>query len=114
MIQHEYTSLALYEAESHRLRLHALDFPEGKGLIQEGAQAPIDESPGGLAFTTRKPALLNAEDLKQFQSEFVRQLNAEGVQSVCCLPLIAPSRILGTLNLASLRDGISAKQMRIC
>ena len=40
-----------------------------------------------------------------FQSEFVRQLNAEGVQSVCCLPLITPSRILGTLNLASLRDG---------
>ncbi|MCA1851172.1 MAG: sigma 54-interacting transcriptional regulator, partial [Beggiatoa sp.] len=30
---------------------------------------------------------------------------AEGVQSVCCLPLITPSRILGTLNLASLRDG---------
>ena len=105
VIRHEYTSLALYEAESHRLRLHALDFPEGKGLIHEGAHAPIDQSPGGLAFTTRKPVLLNAEDLKQFQSEFVRQLNAEGVQSVCCLPLITPSRILGTLNLASLRDG---------
>ena len=105
VIRHEYTSLALYEAESHRLRLHALDFPEGKGLIHEGAHAPIDQSPGGLAFTTRKPVLLNAEDLKQFQSEFVRPLNAEGVQSACCLPLITPSRILGTLNLASLRDG---------
>ena len=31
VIQHEYTSLALYDADSHRLRLHALDFPEGKG-----------------------------------------------------------------------------------
>jgi formate hydrogenlyase transcriptional activator len=105
VIRHEYTSLALYEAESHRLRLHALDFPEGKGLIHEGAHAPIDQSPGGLAFTTRKRVLLNAEDLGHFQSEFVRQLNAEGVKSVCCLPLITPSRILGTLNLASLRDG---------
>jgi formate hydrogenlyase transcriptional activator len=105
VIRHEYTSLALYEAESHRLRLHALDFPEGKGLIHEGAHAPIEDSPGGLAFTRRKPVLLNAEDLGHFRSEFVRQLNAEGVQSVCCLPLITPSRILGTLNLASLRDG---------
>ena len=58
VIRHEYTSLALYEAESHRLRLHALDFPEGKGLIHEGAHAPIDQSPGGLAFTTRKPVLI--------------------------------------------------------
>ncbi|MGH8564502.1 MAG: sigma 54-interacting transcriptional regulator [Gammaproteobacteria bacterium] len=105
VIRHEYTSLALYEAESHRLRLHALDFPEGKGLIHEGAHAPIEQSPGGLAFTTRKPVLLNAEDLGHFQSEFVGQLKAEGVQSVCCLPLITPARTLGTLNLASLRDG---------
>ncbi len=45
VIRHEYTSLALYEAESHRLRLHALDFPEGKGL-HEGAHAPIEQSPG--------------------------------------------------------------------
>ena len=105
VIQHEYTSLALYEADSNRLRLHALDFPDGKGLIHEGIQAPIDDSPGGLAFTTREPALVNAGDLEGFHSEFVQQLRAEGVRSVCSLPLIAPSRILGTLNLASVRDG---------
>lgn len=105
VIQHEYTSLALYEAESHRLRLHALDFPAGKGLIQEGIEAPIEDSPGGLAFIARKPVLVNAGDLEGFHSEFVKQLMAEGVRSVCCLPLITPSRILGTLNLASVRDG---------
>ncbi len=105
VIQHEYTSLALYEADSHRLRLYALNFPEGKGLIHEGIQAPIEDSPGGLAFTARKPVLVNAGELERFHSEFVKQLMAEGVRSVCCLPLITPVRILGTLNLASLRDG---------
>jgi len=105
VIQHEYTSLALYDAESDRLQLHVLDFPEGKGLIHEGLRAPIDDSPGGLAFTSRQPVRINAADLERFHSEFVRQLLAEGVRSVCCLPLITPNRILGTLNLASLRDG---------
>ena len=105
VIQHEYTSLALYDADSRRLRLHVLDFPEGKGFIQEGMQAPIDDSPGGLAFTARKPVLVNAEDLERFHSPFVKQLIAEGARSACCLPLITPSRILGTLNLGSARDG---------
>jgi formate hydrogenlyase transcriptional activator len=105
VIQHEYTSLALYDADSRRLGLHVLDFSKGKGLIQEGMQAPIDDSPAGLAFTTRKPVLVNAVELKQFHSAFVKQLIAEGVRSVCCLPIITPSRILGTLNLASVRDG---------
>lgn len=103
--QHEYTSLALYDLENDRLRLHALDFPDSKGLIHEGLRAPIDDSPGGLAFTTRQPVRINAADLERFHSEFVQQLLAEGVHSVCCLPLITASRILGTLNLASLRDG---------
>ena len=105
VIRHEYTSLALYDADSHRLRLHVLDFPESKGLIQEGMQAPIDDSPGGLAFTTRKPVLVNARDLERFHSAFVKQLIAEGARSACCLPLITSSRILGTLNLGSGRDG---------
>ncbi|MGH8470810.1 MAG: PAS domain S-box protein, partial [Gammaproteobacteria bacterium] len=105
VIQHEYTSLAFYDADSNQLRLHALDFPEGRGLIQEGMQAPIDDFPASLAITTRKPVLLNAGDLKRFHSEFAKQLIAEGVRSACCLPLITPSRILGTLNLASVRDG---------
>ncbi|MGH8653737.1 MAG: PAS domain S-box protein [Gammaproteobacteria bacterium] len=96
VIQHEYTSLAFYDADSNQLRLHALDFPEGKGLIQEGMQAPIDDFPASLAITARKPILVNAGDLKRFHSEFAKQLIAEGVRSACCLPLITPSRILGT------------------
>src|SRR6202158_3052734 len=35
VVHHEYTSLALLEKDTNSLRLFALDFPEGKGLIQE-------------------------------------------------------------------------------
>jgi formate hydrogenlyase transcriptional activator len=105
VIEHEYTSLALHDAGSNRLWLNVLDFPEGKGLIYEGIQIPIEDSPGGVAFTERRPVLINAEGLQRFESEFVTKLKAEGVRSICCLPLITPGRILGTLNLASLRDG---------
>jgi transcriptional regulator with GAF, ATPase, and Fis domain len=58
-----------------------------------------------LAFKARKPVLVNTTDLQQFHSAFAKQLIAEGVRSACLLPLITPSRILGTLNLASRRDG---------
>ncbi len=97
VIQHEYTSLALYDADSHQLRLHVLDFPGGSGVIQEGMQAPIDDSPGGLAFTTRKPVLVNARDLEGFHSAFVKRLIAEGARSACCLPLITPADVAWAL-----------------
>jgi len=105
VIQHEYTSSGALRCRQQPIAVHALDFPEGKGLIQESMQAPIDDFPAKLAITARKPVLVNAGDLEGFHSEFAKQLKAEGVRSACLLPLITPSRILGTLNLGSGRDG---------
>ena len=45
VIQHEYASLALYEQDKDRLWLHALDFPEGRGFIQESMLLPRDQAP---------------------------------------------------------------------
>ncbi len=108
-LQHDYTSLALYDAATHGLRLHALDFASGRGLIQEGIRVPMADAPAGQAFTRRQPVRYNADELGRYQGEFARFLLAEGVQSLCCVPLIAAKGILGTLNAASRRpDAFSA------
>jgi formate hydrogenlyase transcriptional activator len=109
VLQHDYTSLALYDAATHGLRLHALDFATGRGLIQEGILVPMADAPAGQAFTHRQPVRYNAEELGRYHGEFARFLLAEGVQSLCCVPLISAKGILGTLNAASRRpDAFSA------
>ena len=104
MLPNDYTSLALHEPEHHQFRLHALDFPNGTGLIQEGRVGPVDGTPAGLAFRTRKPAMCNEQELKTFPAEIAKLLLAEGVKSVCCIPLLSRDRVLGTLNVASRHD----------
>ena len=42
-----YTSLGLYDEERRVFRVHTLDFPGGKGLIQEELVVPFDGSPAG-------------------------------------------------------------------
>ncbi len=110
VMQHEYTSLALLDPDGKHLRLHALDFPVGKGLIQAEMMLPVDDSPAGQAFTTRRPLLLGGADLDQFSSDFARRLAAEGLKSGVCLPLISRDRALGTLNVASLREGAFSQE----
>ena len=53
---------------------------------------------------SRRPTLFNAADLKRVHVEASRRLLAEGVNSVCCVPLISRNRVLGTLNVASLLE----------
>ena len=98
---HERTSLVLYEPEHHQFRLYASHFPDGNGLIQDGLMTPVDGTPAGVAFTSRKPAIFTAQDLKRFRSDIAQLLLAEGVQSLCCVPLLSRNRVLGTLNIAT-------------
>ncbi len=104
VIHHEYTSLALYEPVTKQMRVLALDFPQGKGLMREDLIVPIDTSMAGRAYRTRQPLVLDRAAMDDFDSSTSVLLRAEGVRSVLCMPLITHDRALGTLSLASLRD----------
>lgn len=104
VIHHEYTSLALYEPATNRMRMLALDFPQGKGLIREEMIVPLDGSMTGKAFRMRQPLVLDRAAMEDFDSRTSHLMRAEGVRSVVCMPLITHDRALGTLSLASLRD----------
>jgi formate hydrogenlyase transcriptional activator len=104
VIHHEYTSLALSEGSTNQMRVLALDFPQGKGLVHEEMLVPIDGSMTGKAFRSRQPVVLDHHAMEEFQSPTSRLLRDEGVRSLVCMPLITHDRVLGTLSLASLRD----------
>ena len=105
VIHHDYTSVALYDKEAKRMRVLALDFPKGSGRIKEEMLVSMEQSPSGCAFSNRQPLLVTRADLEQkYDSEMTRLLVAEGIRSGVCVPLITRDRVLGTLNVASLRD----------
>jgi formate hydrogenlyase transcriptional activator len=104
VLHHEYTSLALLDPKTNRLRVRALDFSGGQGLIHEEMSVPLEKSPAGHAFAARLPQRYTRADLERFDSDITRRLIAEGVRVECCVPLITRERVLGTLNVASFRD----------
>jgi formate hydrogenlyase transcriptional activator len=111
VIHHEFTSLALYDAESNTMRVQALDYlGGGRGFIREEMTVPIGKSPAGRCYQERKPRVAGHAELEGYDSELVKRLLAEGVRSVCCVPLVTRDRVLGTLNLASIRDNAFAQQ----
>ena len=114
LVPHEYASLSLYDRETHRLQIHALDFPVSKGLLLEGLSVGVDESPTGRALMTGQPVFINRDDVKEFGSDIARRILDEGLKSACCLPLISHDRPLGTLVVASLEeDNFPAKDAEL-
>lgn len=104
VIHHDYTSLALRDSSSGLLKIHALDFSSRPGLFDQEITVPLDTTPSGHCFTTGQPLLARGSEIDRFSNEIIRMLRAEGVQTICCVPLITHSRTFGTLNLASRRE----------
>lgn len=103
-LQHDFAGLAMYDPEIQQLRVHGLDFDAGKNHFSIGQIVPIQGTPAGLAFTSRRPVLRDRPDANEFPAEAMRQAMLIGVKSGCVVPLICHGNALGTLAIASFRE----------
>src|SRR5467141_467572 len=60
VMQCDYAGLSLPDGENKGLRVYAMDFPEGKGLLHEDLVYAIEGSPSGKAFRSMKPLTLQS------------------------------------------------------
>src|SRR5712691_3214182 len=103
VIHHDYTSLALLDSQTGLLKIHALDFPGNQNIFKPETLVPRDTSPAGRAIAAGKPLIARGSELDRYDTEIIRILRAEGLQAVCCIPLIHHGHTFGTLNLAGRR-----------
>jgi formate hydrogenlyase transcriptional activator len=90
--------LSLPDLQKQQLEIHGLDFPEGRGFLQEAMHLPIEGSSPGKAFRTGEPVLFETAPRALHVSAL--QLNfQEGVQSGCFLPLVCGDHKIGVLHL---------------
>jgi formate hydrogenlyase transcriptional activator len=104
VIRHDAASITLHDAATGELRLHSFDLQYASDL-EEGASFPLEGSPQGVAFTSRRPVLITKLDLNEFGAPQIRHAYNDGLRSGCIIPLIAHDRALGTLDIASRTEG---------
>ncbi len=103
VIHHDFTSLALLDLATGLVKIPALDFPGRYGLAKHEITVSRENSPAGQAISSGQPFIAHGAELDRYSNEIIRILRADGVQTVCCVPLITRGRTFGTLNLASRR-----------
>lgn len=102
VLNHEYAGFELHDAATGLLVRQAQDFPLGKGLLK-GVPVSADNSPGGRTLQERAALIFSREQLQGFDAEIAEKFLAEGLQSLCCVPLPRPKGPLGVLVLGSTR-----------
>ena len=93
-------AILLADPEQRYFRVHALDFPDSRGVFTEGALIPIDGSQMGDSFKSRTPLVIHSLGDDGVSPEWCEKAAAEGLNSFCDLPLISRDRLLGMLAVA--------------
>jgi formate hydrogenlyase transcriptional activator len=91
--------VSLPDPESGELRLYALDFPTGRGVLREGLEASSAAHSVARVYATGKPVNLSREEIQQDGP-----VALEDPGSICRVPLVSRDRILGVLSLGSQRE----------
>jgi formate hydrogenlyase transcriptional activator len=100
VMQCDAAAVMLADAEGTHLRVHALDFPESRGIFVEGVDVPINGTMPGDSFKSGKPIVLNRLDPEEIPPEMYAKAIGEGLHSFCDIPLISKNRMLGVLAVA--------------
>src|SRR5580698_631358 len=98
VMQSDAVGIQLPDAEDGKLRVYALDFPGGSGVIREGWE-PAANSTAAQVYRTGEPSVDGARELAS--DPVAIEL---GVKSVCHLPLTSRNRVLGVLAVGSFRE----------
>ena len=115
VIHHDYTSVALLDPKTNLLKVKSLDFAgPHTPLAEKDLSVALENSPAGRCILTGKTGVFRGSELDQFPAELVKKLRAEGLTSVCCVPLISKGEAFGSLNLASKRvDAFTEKDAEL-
>ncbi len=99
ILRQEYAALALRDESGHLVR-QAMDFPLGRN--QEAGEE-ISTSSGARALQERASVILSSSDMQASTPTVKSSLMAEGIKSLCCIPLVRAVDSLGVLVLGSTR-----------
>jgi formate hydrogenlyase transcriptional activator len=102
VLRHEYAGFELQDPSTGLLVRKAEDFPLSKGLLF-AKPVSTTNSPGGLSLKEGAPLIFSREQMQGFDAEITSGFLAEGLRSLCCVPLFRPQGPLGVLVLGSTR-----------
>lgn len=108
VLNHELASFLLYDPKADVLVRQAIDFPLGKGILAT-TPASGTGNPAERALKNGDSIIWSRADLQNSNAEISRSLVAEGMQSLCCVPMMRPNGPLGVLALASTRPNAFEK-----
>jgi len=100
VLRQEYAAFLLLDEKSGLFVRQAMDFPLGRGIHAAVKVAPAN-GPAGEVLRHQTSRTFSREEMETFHVDFADTLLAEGIRSLCCIPLSGRKRLWGSWSWAA-------------
>lgn len=97
----EFASLAVHDGSGSLVR-QAIDFPLGKGFTS-ALEVTAGDNPSNQVLESRTSKTFTRDEFQRYKGDVAQSFVAEGLQSLCCVPLLRPKGALAVLVMGSTR-----------
>ena len=104
VFRHDVTAIVLCDSQTNTVKVHALDFPAGRGYIHEALEGSAQGSPSARALLMREAHVYRRSQLQEIDSPTIKLVLREGILSLCTLPLFTSKSNFGALCLGSFEE----------
>jgi formate hydrogenlyase transcriptional activator len=104
---YDYARLALLE-DARTLKIRTVE--PSSGAVREWNRLPLASAISARAIETRTVTLLNEAEMGRFSNAAVKEMEATGVRSLCCVPLLMGNRALGSFLLGATRENAFSRE----
>jgi formate hydrogenlyase transcriptional activator len=114
LIAHDYAEIGLYDSAADLMRLHVLHVNEGLSASAPEISAATVECPAGITFRAGETKIFNSPELAQIGSIYTKNMLADGIRCICCVPLTSRGKPLGCISVASAQsDGFEQSEVEL-
>jgi len=104
-VRHEFMGLSLLEAVGEFEQVMFLHIPEGRETPSVPIRGPVSGMPTERALRTGQVDVLGPDRIARVAPHVRQHLEAGGIRSMCCVPLLSRGETLGCLSFGSLEEG---------
>jgi formate hydrogenlyase transcriptional activator len=105
VVPHDFAGLTIYDPDKPGAQSVVLAAPEKHESIERVWAMPVEEPLVAPALLWHETRRFDRQQIAAMRSEFAARVLDAGIQSMLCVPLKTPKRVLGTLNVGSIQPG---------
>jgi len=104
VVPHDFAGVTLFEGDKENMKAYVLSPERAQPIVESGRPVSLNQTLSAQSFLEGEAKTFTRDDLESHGANIAGRILGAGIRTMRCVPLLASTGTLGTLNVGSKKD----------